>query len=183
MYNRLRTCFWMYRKICPEFNKVENYEKALANEFYGWVLHHRRGIDETGHNIPREEMVVQGLYFNRPPEELIFVTRSEHRRLHNSNFKGKPLSDERRKRLSEVLKGRKFTAEHKERIAEAARQRWADSSKRKEQSEKLKDIFLNPELREKRRVSKLGTHWWNNGSVNKLSRDCPGEGFERGKLT
>jgi hypothetical protein len=45
------------------------------------------------------------LYFNRPASELIFLTKAEHTRLHS---KGKKLSEETKRKLSEAHKGKKF---------------------------------------------------------------------------
>lgn len=49
-----------------------------------WDCHHRKETDE---GLSVAELIEQGLYWNRPASELIFLTRSEHMRLHH---KGKP---------------------------------------------------------------------------------------------
>ena len=72
---------------CNNFSAVENYELAKADNFEGWVCHHRL---ET-HNSDGEERLVQleaselkalGMYYDRPPEEFIFMKRKDHAKLH-----------------------------------------------------------------------------------------------------
>ena len=93
------------------------------------------------------------MYYNRPYFELIFLTHSEHLKLHkegthrsddikrkiseslkgeNHPFYGKHLSAEHRQKLSEAnkgkhnkdMKGKPFTAEHRQKLSEAAKRRW-----------------------------------------------------------
>lgn len=60
------------KKICPDYTKVENYDAALAsNEKY--VLHHCAEFRYTS-----KELIALDKYFNRPPEELIFIPSSLH---------------------------------------------------------------------------------------------------------
>ena len=110
----------MYNKrFCKEPEKIENYEKALADNFKGWECHHRKGVD-----IPREKLKALGMYYNRPADELIFLKNSEHRFLHH---KGKQFSEEHKNKLSEAHKGnipwnkgkkvKKFSEEHKKKLS------------------------------------------------------------------
>lgn len=82
---------------CKDYTKIENYEKALEDKFIGWQCHHRlethtsdgerRPVDITG-----KELIALDMYYNRPPEELILMKTTEHRRLHTKgkqNNKGK----------------------------------------------------------------------------------------------
>ena len=127
---------------------------------------------------------------NNDPENLIFLSKHEHDSLHNKgelnpmygkhpkdvyspdvydkwkakakgNFTklnkaraGIPLSDEHRANISKGSKGRKFTEEHKTKI-----------SKSKQGNKSL-----------------TGRHWYNNGTTNVASFECP-EGFVPGKLS
>ena len=77
---------WQFKKYCTDITKVENYDK-LYNTDDIYDCHHRL---ET-HNSDGEKRLVQltskelkalGMYYNRPPEELIFLTHSEHTALH-----------------------------------------------------------------------------------------------------
>ena len=66
-----------FEPYCLDFTKLENYEKAEREHFKGWHCHHRLEKEYT-----REDLIKAGLYYNRPPEELIFLTNAEHSSLH-----------------------------------------------------------------------------------------------------
>ncbi len=89
-----------------DFVQIENYQLAVSDETQIWDCHHRR---ETEENKTREQLINEGLYYNRPPEELIFLKHGEHIKLHNigkiSWNKGISLSEEHKRKLSESLKG------------------------------------------------------------------------------
>ena len=72
----------------PEF--IENYDKAIADETQIWEVHHRK--EEI---YPYKELIERGEYFDVEPEELIFLTRAEHRKI-----------DSRCKRFGEAQKGK-----------------------------------------------------------------------------
>ena len=61
---------------------IENFEAAENDTTQTWVCHHRRELVPDRKSA--EELVDMGLYWNRPPEELIFLTNSEHKRLHST---------------------------------------------------------------------------------------------------
>lgn len=69
--------------FCSEnLNNIENYEKAIdSNEM--WVLHHRL---ETDLKKTQKQLRDERLFYNRPANELIFLTRSEHMKLHATQF-------------------------------------------------------------------------------------------------
>ena len=87
-----------FEKFCKDYENIENYDKAKADNFKGWNCHHRKGAD-----IPREELKALDMYYNRPANELIFIKLSEHTSLHN---KGKPKTEEHKNKISETLKGK-----------------------------------------------------------------------------
>lgn len=74
-----------YDYCCEDISLIENYEEALADKTQTWICHHRKGIEL---NKTPDELKEMGLYFNRPACELMFVTRSEHRKIHlfNNNY-------------------------------------------------------------------------------------------------
>ena len=84
---------------CKDFTKIENYDLAISDKTQIWHCHHRR--EEF---YSRKELIEREEYFDVQPEELIFLTQAEHRKLH---FKGKKLSEETKKKISETLKGKK----------------------------------------------------------------------------
>ena len=79
--------------ICKDYTKIENYDKAIADKEYKWEPHHRlesHFSDGTSRGIPnnfllKDELIALDMYYDRPPEEIIFIRYDEHRRLH---FKG-----------------------------------------------------------------------------------------------
>lgn len=91
---------WNAKRYCIDpVEKIDGYERA-KNEPGQFHLHHR--LEEQGYS--RKELISKGLYYERPAEELVFLTREEHVRLHHE---GKTLSGESRKNLSEKRKGEK----------------------------------------------------------------------------
>ena len=91
------------RKYCKEYEKIENYELALADNFKGWDLHHRLELTldgEFAHTAP--ELIRLNMYWNRPYFELIFLPAGEHTRIHN--LAGNKYTTERNMKLSEAQK-------------------------------------------------------------------------------
>lgn len=66
-----------------DITKIENYELAKKDNFKGWHIHHRLELTLNGEfaHTP-EELKRMGMYYNRPYFELIFLTKSEHQRIH-----------------------------------------------------------------------------------------------------
>lgn len=69
-----------------EFELIENYELAKNDNFKGWHIHHRLEIHDDYINS-MDDLIMMNLYYNRPPEELIFLTKSEHMKLHRRSNK------------------------------------------------------------------------------------------------
>ena len=67
--------------------EIENYNLAKEDNFKGWELHHRaeEKLSEAFSDTDIE-LVKLNLYYYRPPEELIYLTKSEHNRLHRKMF-------------------------------------------------------------------------------------------------
>ena len=174
-----------FEKFCKDYTNIENYEKAATDNFVGWCCHHRKGVD-----IPTEELQALGMYYNRPADELIFLTRSEHTSLHSkgnkymmgkhhsaeSNYKnseahkGKHHSEEAKKKLSDVNKGKKLSEETKKKMSEARK----GKPKYAEHKKKIGEL-------KKGNTNTKGKHWYNNGKINIMSKECP-EGFVPGML-
>lgn len=113
---------------CRQPELIENYSKAIADNSEIWACHHRL---ET-HNSDGErrlvdilgtELIALDLYYDRPPEELIFLTQSEHMRLHRIGkpgaMKDKHHSEETKRKMSESHKGKPKSEEHKRKLSEA----------------------------------------------------------------
>ena len=97
----------------------------------------------------------------------------------NHPFFGKHHSEESRQKISESLKGRPSHKKGK-RIPEEVKHKISESLKGKPGW--LKGKHHSAETRLKMSEAICGMLWWNNGISNKRSRECPGEGWRRGKL-
>ena len=52
-----------------------------------WEIHHRRECDENGRTLfTKKQLIEMNLYRNRPASELVFVTRSMHKKLHREQM-------------------------------------------------------------------------------------------------
>ena len=110
-------------KYCKnDISLIENYDKAIADETQVWHCHHRR---ETIYS--RSGLIEIGEYYNRPACELIFLTKSEHMRLHNL---GKNVSAETRQKLSEANNGENNPMFGKH-LSEETRQKLSEARKGK----------------------------------------------------
>lgn len=98
---------------CEDISKIENYELAKKDDFKGWVIHHRLELVETGATADstKQDLKDLGLYYNRPAGELIYLTKSEHQKLHRTGKpgpnRGKHFSEEHKRKLLESKKGKK----------------------------------------------------------------------------
>ena len=100
------------KSYCSEYTQIENYAEAVKSPLK-YDLHHRREISESK---SASDLIAENLYYNRPPEELIFLEHGEHSRLHNagkpSPWLGKHPSEETRKKMSEANKGNQCALGH-----------------------------------------------------------------------
>ena len=81
-------CNGTVEKYCSDdISKIENYDKAINDTTQTWHCHHRLEIHDNGTTLSQEELKSNGMYYNRPASELIFLTRREHMRLHRTGKK------------------------------------------------------------------------------------------------
>ena len=109
------------RKFCKEdLSKIKNYDKAIADTTQVWDCHH---MTETWWNCSAKELIENECYYNRKACELIFLTHSEHARLHNKGEKnpmyGKHRSEDTRRKMSEAMKGKLHTDETRRKMSES----------------------------------------------------------------
>lgn len=76
---------YAYSYCCEDISLIENYNEAINDKTQTWVIHHKLEIEL---NKTRDELIYLYLYYQRPASELIFLTISEHRKLHNKAAKG-----------------------------------------------------------------------------------------------
>ena len=176
-----------YKRFCKEPEKIENFEKADADNFIGWECHHRLETHTSDGerrlvDITAEELKALGMYWNRPPEELIFLTVSEHNSLHkkgNTYTRGRHHSEESKKKMSLAKKGmyigeknpfygKTHSEETRRKLSEAAKN-MSEETKKKIGAAQIGNTNVR------------GTRWFNNGKINKRANECP-PGFVPGML-
>lgn len=92
-YYKEMTHTYHLRRFCSEsISLVENYEKAKADNFVGWNLHHRLEThnsdgEQRPIDLTMRELIALGVYLHRPADELIFLTMEEHQKLHKTDKK------------------------------------------------------------------------------------------------
>lgn len=76
------------KKYCSEnISLIENYKEAISDQTKIWDIHHRRECDSEGKTLfTCKQLIEMNLYFNRPASELIFVTKSMHKKLHREQM-------------------------------------------------------------------------------------------------
>lgn len=159
------------QKYCKDdISKIENYDKAFADPRQIWVIHHRLEMTLDGEfaHTP-EELKRMDMYYNRPYFELIFLTKSEHRRLHmegvNHPFYSKHHSDETKRKLSEVNKGennsmygRHHSVDTKRKMSEALKGKSFTDEHRRNLSESHKGN--QPSIEARRKMSEAAKRRW-----------------------
>ena len=179
-----------FKRYCKDYQNIENYEAAKKDNFIGWECHHRLETHNSDGerrlvDITADELKALDMYYDRPSEELIFLTKSGHASL-------RKLSSETRKRLSDINKGRNnpfygkhHTKENKKRISAASKGRRHTEEARKKMSDAAKGKPKTKEHKKKiaeaARINSMGRHWYNNGKENKFCYECP-DGFVPGML-
>lgn len=188
---------YRFERYCKEYENIENYDKALKDNFKGWEVHHRLETHNSDGerrevDIGYKELKALGIYYNRPAEELIFLTSSEHSVLHtkgkqawnkgkkmseefcrkdSESHKGKHASDETRRKMSAMRKGEKHPMYGKHH-SEETRNKISEANKGKHHTEDAK---------KKMSAQRKGMRFFNNGKINKRAKECP-PGFIPGRL-
>lgn len=131
--------------FCRTPELIENYDKAIADTTQAWQCHHRLETHNSDGerrlvDISKAELIALGMYYNRPSEDLIFMTSIEHRKLHK---KGKPKSEEARKKLSEARKGKKPSEESNRKRSETMKGHTVSEETKKKISEAHKRKHSN----------------------------------------
>lgn len=150
--------------FCDRPDLIENYDKAIADKSQTWHCHHRMELVVTGAVVDSsiQDLKDWGLYYNRPADELIFLTPAEHEALHHTGkayMKGRKLSDEHRAAISKGMKGKGTWIK--------GHTPW----------NKGISIGKKPEHAEKMKLKK----WFNNGEISVMRETCP-EGFVAGRI-
>ena len=160
-----------FEKYCKNYQDIENYEKALADNFKNWEVHHRLETHNSDGerrlvDITADELNALDMYYNRPASELIFLPISEHRSLHSkgekNSFYGKHHSEEIKKKMSEARKGKHLGKDNP----------FYGKTHSEEFRKKIGEI---------NKVKMKGMRFFNNGKINIRAKECP-EGFVPGRI-
>lgn len=170
---------------CSEdISLIENYDKAKADDFKGWVIHHRletHNFDGTCRksDLSAEDLIALDIYLYRPADELIFMRTADHTRLHS---RGRTFSEESKKKMSEARKG-KYIGENNPMYGKRSANYGKHPSKetRMKLSEARKGKKFSEEHRKKLSEVRKGKHWYTNGVINVVSSECP-DGFVKGQI-
>ena len=164
------------KEFCKDdISLIENYEQAINDPTQTWDCHHRLELTldgEFAHN--REELKRLGMYYNRPYFELIFLTKSEHQRIHH---KDKHRAAATKQKMSASHKGKIFSAETRARMSEAKKGKPAptkgktlSAEHRVKISEAKKNKKLPPFTEEHRaKIAEARRKYWAEKKVNKLN--------------
>lgn len=189
------------KKYCRDIENVENYEKAKAENFKGWSVHHRLETHNSDGerrlvDIKSTELAALDMYWNRPASELIFLTVKEHNALHRRgkhpseetrrkiSEASKNISDETRMKMSEAQKGKHLSEETRRKISEARKGKQRSEETKKRISEVKKGKKRGPMSEEQKKKISAATrdrHYYNNGEISVRCYECP-KGFVPGKL-
>ena len=166
-----------YSYFCSEdYSLIENYDKAKADNFKGWCIHHRletHNIDGTRRktDLSVEDLMALDIYLCRPADELIFMKVDDHVSLHHkgkhSGIYGKHRSEETKRKISEANKGKHRSEETKRKISEALKgHRFSEETKRKISKAKKghgHGHIISEETRRKLSGANKGQVAWNKG--------------------
>lgn len=88
-----------YYKYCSEnLTDIEGFADAVNdrtdsnNHHQGWVLHHRLETHNSDGErrdvqLTQDELIALGMYYDRPANELIFMTKADHNKIHTCGRK------------------------------------------------------------------------------------------------
>lgn len=139
------------RKYCRKIyhHLIENYEEAVNSEEM-YICHHRKEITEDGRNaLTADELIDLGEYYHRPPEELIFLTKSAHKALHMAaNNKDNGVTDEHKREVAR-LKSKRWREKHRDEINQKFRDKYKnDPEYRLSKSESHKKWVKNKKVKD-----------------------------------
>ena len=129
--------------------RIENYDKAMADTENIWDCHHRDEIRKLPSGMVAlrsvADLIDAGLYYQVPPEYLIFLPHKEHESMHkrlksfkrtgmphsaatkelmSNKARGHKVSEATKEKLRQFRLGTKMADESKKRMSESHKKRW-----------------------------------------------------------
>lgn len=185
---------FVYAVCKDDISLIENYQLAVNDNTQTYVCHHKKGV-----GISKNELIELGLYYHQPANDLIFVTKKEHNRIHKKILFGD--SKSKSERSKEMWEKRKENGWH---FPEDALQKMSNAKKGKDPWNKGKVGVQHHSEETKKKISEKmkggnSTSWkkgqtaWNkglpghtkgkkrytNGIIRVYAFECP-EGFREG---
>lgn len=128
------------KKFCKEdITLIENYDKAIADNSQTWECHHRDEVKVLPSSVvvirSKQDLLNNDRYYNCPANELIFLTKSEHSRLHSLHKN----EERKRKYYDDMSKFASYGMKNK---------KHKDETKRKTANhhKKVRELFLKDNL-------------------------------------
>ena len=143
------------KRFCKDdISLIENYELAINDKTQMWECHHRR---ETIYS--RKDLIEIGEYYNRPAIELIFLTKTEHRRSHT---RGNKFSEKTKRKISESLRGKKRSEETCRKMSESKKGKNRSEAAKRKISESMigKNIGKKFNDEHKNKISEAVKLYW-----------------------
>ena len=155
-----------------DISLIENYAEAISDKSETWVCHHRLETHNKFGRLRDEPISATllkqlRLYCNRPASELIFMRSSDHMTLHaHLTHKGKKLSEETKRKISEAEKGRVSWRK----VKKSTKPYWCNNGKISTRWDGvyLPEGFVNGRLKFNCNGFKKGSTPWNKGKTGEF---------------
>lgn len=166
---------WFWKNELNVFDPNVGYNIYKGKEGYGIVEQQRRRWEDPNHY---KDM------YKRRTERLkekyggSCISNETREKLSENSKKIKhPCSEETKRKISQANKG-KTRAGHK--LTEEQKRHLSEINKGKPKYKKRGQKYTE-EQKEHIRLGRKGQRWWSKGNETTLSRECPGEGWVRGR--
>ena len=147
---------------CEDISKIENYDKAESDKTQTWIVHHRDEIQNGKLANTTKDLISQGKYYKVLASKLIFMTKSDHMKLHNKLYYENSYGCFSKQSIGKISEAIKALPPEKRSMY----------GKRHTKKTKKKMSISRSKVNS-------GRCWWTNGNINKFCYECP-EGFYSG---